>query len=121
MIEFDENDSIAYKVFYTIKNNRGITMSKVSDAIGETKNNTSAAITQMCKQGKIKKTGRCGHYRYEVVKRAQPPRQYKKDDFESKDAKMVVVKTSKGNTIFDECRSNWQGYALNKLLGEVRA
>lgn len=123
MINYDdERLSQAYRVFCFIREHRGSTILQVANSLDTIPQCVSSIVSKLCKEGKAKRQGSKGKYRYEIVKGAQHPAKHNRyTNLSSMECNMVVVKSSKGNTIFDECRANWRGYQINKLLEGVRA
>lgn len=118
----EKNLSQSYRVFCYIREHRGSTTLQVANGLDTIPQCVSSIISGMCKDGKANRHGKAGNYRYEIVKGAQPPKKHNRANALQDDMKhqMVVVKSSKGNEIFNECRANSQGYQLTKMIREVR-
>lgn len=115
--------SRAYQLWLIIKDNPGIKMPDVAKAMGSHTKNISDAITKMVKSGNISTQGKKGIRTY-TANKSSPPVMYGRGSYKlgKEPAKpSIFLEPTPGNSVFEECRANWQGYQLNQYLREVRA
>lgn len=115
--------SRAYQLWLIIKDNPGIKMADIAKAMGSHTKNVSDAITKMVKAGSVTSKGKKGYRTYKANK-SNPPVMYGRGSYNlAKESPKPVyfVEATPGNSVFEECRANWQGYQLNQYLREVRA
>ncbi|WP_336709830.1 MULTISPECIES: hypothetical protein [unclassified Cedecea] len=80
----------------------------------------ASALLKMMRRGSIERSGEKWQYTYAATDIAPQKYGRVKPDYRTECGQMVFVESSAGNTIFDECRQNWSGYQINKMLEGVR-
>ena len=114
--------SRGYQIWLIIQNNPDIKMPDVAKAMGSNTQSISDAMTKLVKAENIISKGKRGARTYQVNE-SNPPEMYGRGSYcTDKPAEKPVyfLKPTPGNSVFDECRANWQGYQLNQYLREVR-
>ncbi|WP_435952709.1 hypothetical protein [Dryocola sp. BD626] len=114
--------TLPYRIWIFVHDNPDSQMLQIAKAMDLPTTSITGPVSALCGRGKLKRTGRRGSYLYSVVEGCIPPapegRYVEKQN--DKIGTMKFVTSHVGNEIFDECRQNWPGYKLNKLLREVR-
>ncbi|RKQ38369.1 hypothetical protein [Enterobacter sp. R1(2018)] len=115
--------TLPYRIWIYVRDNPDIPMADIAEAMDLPTTSTTGPVSALCGRGKLKRTGRRGSYLYSIVKDCIPPAPEGRyvERFTDKLGSLKFISSHDGNTIFDECRQNWIGYELNKLLREVRA
>ncbi|NIG77879.1 hypothetical protein F3J34_30400 [Klebsiella sp. Ap-873] len=118
--------TLPYRVWMAIKDSPQCRLHSVARMLGMEPKAVSSAFSKLWQTGKILRTGGRNNYLYTVAPEATHPAKYGRGPYKTSDkcgsmGRLKFVKSTAGNTIFEECRQNWQGYELNKRLREVRA
>lgn len=114
--------SRAYQLWIIIKDNPGITMPEIAKTLGTHTKSISDAITKLVKADNITSKGKRGFRTYSV-RESNPPEKFGRGSYKmdsKSSATVIFMPPTPGNSVFEECRANWQGYQINKMLEGVR-
>ena len=112
--------SLNYRIWEWLSRNPNQKQGAIVAEFGINQTTIASALLKMMRRGSIERSGEKQKYTYTATNIAPQNYGRVKPDYRYECGQMVFVESSAGNTIFDECRQNWSGYQINKMLEGVR-
>lgn len=112
--------NLNYRIWEWLSHNPNQKQGAIVAEFGINQTTIASALLKMMRRGSIERSGEKWQYTYAATGIAPQKYGRVKPDYRVECGQMVTVESSAGNTIFDECRQNWSGYQINKMLEGVR-
>lgn len=115
-----QQPNLNYRIWEWLSRNQNQKQGAIVAESGINQTTIASALLKMMRRGSIERSGEKQKYTYAATNVAPQKYGRVKPDYRYECGQMVFVESSAGNTIFDECRQNWSGYQINKMLEGVR-
>lgn len=112
--------NLNYRIWEWLSRNQNQKQGAIVAEFGINQTTIASALQKMMRRGSIERSGEKQKYTYAATNITPQKYGRVKPDYRYECGQMVFVERSAGNTIFDECRQNWSGYQINKMLEGVR-